>query len=278
MNHHSLPQMRYGLIAGNGRFPFLILDAARSRGLEMVVVAIKEEAFEEINERARTVHWISLGELGKLIRIFKQEGVTQAVMAGQVKHKQIFSSIVPDLKLIRLLASLKAKNTDSLIGAVAKVLEEEGVTLLESTAFLEPLLPEPGVLTRRVPDEAESKDIAYGRRIAHEIARMDIGQSIAVRDQACVAVEAMEGTDAVIQRAAAITGNQRITIIKVSKPNQDMRFDVPVIGLPTVQLMAEVNASALAIDARKTLLIDRDKLVDFANQHDISIVAFELEK
>jgi UDP-2,3-diacylglucosamine hydrolase len=270
--------MRYGLIAGNGRFPFLILDAARSRGLEMVVVAIKEEAFEEINERAKTVHWISLGELGKLIRIFKQEGVTQAVMAGQVKHKQIFSSIVPDLKLIRLLASLKAKNTDSLIGAVAKVLEEEGVTLLESTAFLEPLLPEPGVLTRRVPDEAESKDIAYGRRIAHEIARMDIGQSIAVRDQACVAVEAMEGTDAVIQRAAAITGNQRITIIKVSKPNQDMRFDVPVIGLPTVQLMAEVNASALAIDARKTLLIDRDKLVDFANQHDISIVAFELEK
>jgi DUF1009 family protein len=270
--------MRYGLIAGNGRFPFLILDAARSRGLEMVVVAIKEEAFEEINGRAKTVHWISLGELGKLIRIFKQEGVTQAVMAGQVKHKQIFGSIVPDLKLIRLLASLKAKNTDSLIGGVAKVLEEEGVTLLESTAFLEPLLPEPGVLTLRVPDEAESKDIAYGRRIAREIARMDIGQSIAVRDQACVAVEAMEGTDAVIRRAAAITGNQRITIIKVSKPNQDMRFDVPVIGLPTVQLMAEVNASALAIDARKTLLIDRDKLVDFANQHDISIVAFELEK
>jgi UDP-2,3-diacylglucosamine hydrolase len=270
--------MRYGLIAGNGRFPFLILEAARSRGLEMVVVAIKEEAFEEINGRAKTVHWVSLGELGKLIRIFKQEGVTQAVMAGQVKHKQIFSSIVPDLKLIKLLASLKAKNTDSLIGGVAKVLEEEGVTLLESTAFLEPLLPEPGVLTRRVPDEAESKDIAYGRRIAREIARMDIGQSIAVRDQACVAVEAMEGTDAVIRRAAAITGNQRMTVIKVSKPNQDMRFDVPVIGLPTVQLMAEVNASALAIDAGKTLLIDRDKLVDFANQHNISIVAFELEK
>jgi UDP-2,3-diacylglucosamine hydrolase len=278
MTLHSLPQMRYGLIAGNGRFPFLILDAARSRGLEMVVVAIKEEAFEEINGRAKTVHWVSLGELGKLIRIFKQEGVTQAVMAGQVKHKQIFSSIVPDLKLIKLLASLKAKNTDSLIGGVAKVLAEEGVTLLESTAFLEPLLPEPGVLTRRVPDEAESKDIAYGRCIAREIARMDIGQSIAVREQACVAVEAMEGTDAVIRRAAAITGNQRITVIKVSKPNQDMRFDVPVIGLPTVQLMAEVNASALAIDAGKTLLIDRDKLVDFANQHNISIVAFELEK
>jgi DUF1009 family protein len=270
--------MRFGLIAGNGRFPFLVLDAALSRGLQMVVVAIKEEAFEEINQRARTVHWISLGELGKLIRIFKQEGVTQAVMAGQVKHKQIFSSIVPDLKLIKLLASLKSKNTDSLIGGVAKILEAEGITLLDSTTFLEPLLPEPGILTRRGPDDIESKDIAYGRRIAYEIARMDIGQSIVVRDQACVAVEAMEGTDAVIRRAAAITGNQRITVIKVSKPNQDMRFDVPVIGLPTVQLMAEVNASALAIDARKTLLIDRDKLVDFADQHNISLVAFEPEK
>jgi UDP-2,3-diacylglucosamine hydrolase len=268
---------RYGLIAGNGKFPFLVLDAARSQGLDMIVVGIKEEAFEEINSYAGTVHWISLGQLGKLIKILKQEGVTRAIMAGQVKHKQIFSSIVPDLKLIKLLASLKSKNTDSLIGGVAKVLEEEGIILMESTAFLKPLLPEPGVLTNRVPDEAESKDMAYGRQIALEIARFDIGQSVVVRDQACVAVEAMEGTDAVIRRAASITGNQRMTVIKVSKPNQDMRFDVPVVGLPTVKLMSEVNASALAIDAHKTLLIDRQKIIDFANERNISVVAFQPE-
>jgi UDP-2,3-diacylglucosamine hydrolase len=265
---------RYGLIAGNGKFPLLILDAARSQGIEMVVVAIKEEAFPEIESSATTTHWISLGQLGKLIKTFKAEGVRQAIMAGQVKHRQIFSNIVPDLKLLKLLASLKTKNTNSLIGAVAGVLEEEGITLIDSTTFLKPLLPEPGVLTQRAPDESESKDITYGRNIAHEIARLDLGQTLVVRDQACIAVEAMEGTDAVIRRAALLTGNQKTTVIKVSKPNQDMRFDVPVVGLPTVQLMAEVNASALAIDAHKTLLIDRDKLISYANQHQISITAY----
>ena len=268
---------RYGLIAGNGRFPLLVLEAARSRGLDMVVVAIKEETFSEIESCARTVHWISLGQLGKLIKTFKQEGVTEAIMAGQVKHKQIFSPIVPDFKLIKLLAGLKSKNTDALIGGVARVLEDEGITLIDSTTFLGPLLPLPGVLTKRPPSELETLDIAYGRRIALEIARLDIGQSVVVRDQACVAVEAMEGTDAVIRRAAKLTENQRTTVIKVSKPNQDMRYDVPVIGLPTLELMAEVNASALAIDARKTLLIDRDKMIDFANDHRISISAYEPE-
>ncbi|MCI0351606.1 MAG: UDP-2,3-diacylglucosamine diphosphatase LpxI [Acidobacteriales bacterium] len=267
--------MRYGLIAGNGKFPFLVLDAARSQGIDMVVAAIKEEAFEEIDSAANTVHWVGLGQLGKLIRIFKQEGVTQAIMAGQVKHKQIFSSIVPDLKLVKLLASLASKNTDSLIGAVASMLEEEGIALLESTAFLKPLLPEPGTLTVRAPNDSEIRDIEYGRNIAREIARMDIGQSVVVRDQACVAVEAMEGTDAVIRRAAALAGNQPITVVKVSKPHQDMRFDVPVVGLPTVELMAEANATALAIDARRTLLIDREKLVAFANARQISIIACE---
>jgi DUF1009 family protein len=266
---------RYGLIAGNGRFPFLILDAARSQGIDMVVVAIREEAFEEIDSAAKTVHWIGLGQLSRLIRIFKQEHVTRAVMAGQVKHKQIFSSIVPDFKLLKLLTSLTAKNTDSLIGGIARVLEEEGITLLESTAFLQPLLPEPGVLTRRAPNEMEMRDITYGRQIAREIARMDIGQTVVVRDHACIAVEAMEGTDAVIRRAASIVGNQAITVVKVSKPDQDMRFDVPVIGLPTVELMAQLNATALAIDARKTLLIDRDKLIAFASAHDISVSAYE---
>jgi len=266
--------MRYGLIAGNGKFPFLILDAARSQGIEMVVVAIKEEAFPEIESYAKTIHWISLGQLGKLIKTFKAEGVRQAIMAGQVKHKQIFSNIVPDLELLKLLASLKTRNTDSLIGAVAGVLGEEGIQLIDSTTFLKPLLPEPGVLTSRVPTESESKDIAYGRTIAREIAKLDLGQTLVVRDQACIAVEAMEGTDAVIRRAAQLTGNQRTTVIKVSKPNQDMRFDVPVIGVPTLELMAEVNASALAIDAQKTLLIDRDKLVAFADQNQISISAY----
>lgn len=272
----NLP-MRYGLIAGNGKFPFLVLDAARSQGIDMVVAAIKEEAFEEINSAARTVHWIGLGQLSKLIKTFKEEGVTRAIMAGQVKHKQIFSSIVPDLKLVKLLASLASKNTDSLIGAVAGVLEEEGITLMESTAFLKPLLPAPGVLTARAPNESETKDIEYGRRIAREIARMDIGQSVVVRDQACVAVEAMEGTDDVIRRAASLAGHQPITVVKVSKPKQDMRFDVPVVGLPTVELMGQTNATALAIDAHKTLLIDRDKVIAFADARQISIVACEPE-
>lgn len=268
---------RYGLIAGNGKFPFLVLDAARSRGLEMVVVAILEETFKEIESYSSTVHWISLGQLGKLIKIFKQEGVTQAIMAGQVKHSQIFSTILPDLKMLKLLTSLRSRNTDALIGAVARILEEEGITLIDSTTFLGPLLPQPGVLTERSPNEEESKDIQYGRRIAREIARLDIGQSVVVREQACVAVEAMEGTDAVIRRAAEVTGNQRITVVKVSKPKQDMRFDVPVIGLPTVELMARMNASALAIDAYKTLVLDQEKLLRFANDHGISISAYRPE-
>jgi DUF1009 family protein len=268
---------RYGLIAGNGKFPFLVLEAARSRGLDMVVVAILEETFKEIEACSSTVHWISLGQLGKLIKIFQQEGVTQAIMAGQVKHSQIFSTILPDLKMLKLLTSLRSRNTDALIGAVARVLEEEGITLIDSTTFLGPLLPQPGVLTLRSPNQEESKDIAYGRRIAKEIARLDIGQSVVVREQACVAVEAMEGTDAVIRRAAELTGNQRITVVKVSKPRQDMRFDVPVIGLPTIELMATVNASALAIDAYKTLVLDQEKLLHFANEQGISISAYRPE-
>jgi DUF1009 family protein len=264
---------RYGLIAGNGKLPLLMLQAARSQGIEMVVVAIREEAFPEIGSMAPRTHWVSLGQLGKLIKTLKMEGVDQAIMAGQVKHRQIFSDIVPDLTLLQLLTSLKTRNTDALIGGVARALEAEGITLLDSTTFLKPLLPGPGVLTTRCPNEPESKDITYGRNIARELARLDLGQTVVVRDQACVAVEAMEGTDAVIRRAAALTGNKRMTVIKVSKPNQDMRFDVPVIGLPTLELMAEVNASALAIDAHKTLLLERDQLISFADQHQIAITA-----
>jgi DUF1009 family protein len=266
---------RYGLIAGNGKFPFLVLEAARTQGIDMVVAAIKEETFPEIEQHAKTVHWMSLGQLGKLIKTFKAEGVNHAVMAGQVKHKQIFSSIVPDLKMIQLLASLAVKNTDSLIGAVARVLEGEGIHLMDSTLFLKPLLPQPGVLTRRVPSDEEKRDLDYGYKLARELGRLDVGQSIAVTDGACVAVEAMEGTDALMERAAALVNGRPLRVVKLAKPNQDLRFDVPVIGLATIRLMARLKVSALAIEAGKTLMIDREELIREAEAQGITIVAVE---
>jgi DUF1009 family protein len=266
---------RYGLIAGNGKFPFLVLEAARTQGIDMVVAAIKEETFPEIEQHAKTVHWMSLGQLGKLIKTFKSEGVDQAVMAGQVKHKQIFSSIVPDLKMIQLLASLAVKNTDSLIGAVARVLEGEGIHLMDSTLFLRPLLPEPGVLTRRTPSDEEKRDLDYGYRLARELGRLDVGQSVAVTDGACVAVEAMEGTDAVMERAALLVNGRPLRVIKLAKPNQDLRFDVPVIGLATIRLMSRLNVSALAIEAGKTLMIDREDLIREADNLGIALIAVE---
>ena len=269
------PSSRYGLIAGNGKFPFLVLEAARSQGIEMVVVAIKEETFPEIEKYAKTVHWLSLGQLGKLIKVFKAEGVNRAIMAGQVKHKQIFSSIVPDLKMIQLLASLATKNTDSLIGAVANVLESEGIHLMDSTSFLRPLLPQPGVLTLRGPADDEKRDLDYGYRIARELGRLDLGQTVVVSDAACIALEAMEGTDAVIERAASLIPGRPLRVVKLAKPNQDLRFDVPVIGLSTIKLMARVGASAVSIEARKTLLLDRDELIREANTNKIAVVAVE---
>jgi len=263
------------LIAGNGRFPFLVLEAARSQGIEMVVAAIKEETFPEIEKHAKSVHWMSLGQLGKLIKTFKSEGVNHAIMAGQVKHKQIFSSIIPDLKMIQLLASLATKNTDSLIGAVAKMLESEGIHLMDSTLFLRPLLPDPGVQTRRAPSEEEKRDLDYGYKIARELGRLDLGQSVAVADGACIALEAMEGTDAVIERAASLVNGRMLRVVKLAKPNQDLRFDVPVIGLSTVKLMVRLKVSALAIEARKTLMIDREDLVREADAAGIAIVAVE---
>ena len=266
---------RYGLIAGNGKFPFLVLEAARSQGIDMVVAAIKEETFPEIEQHAKTVHWLSLGQLGKLIKTFKSEGVSQAVMAGQVKHKQIFSGIIPDLKMLQLLASLATKNTDSLIGAVAKLLEDEGIHLMDSTLFLRPLLPDPGLLTRRAPTEGEKRDLDYGYRIARELGRLDLGQSVVICDGACVAIEAMEGTDSIMERAAGLVNGRALRVVKLAKPNQDLRFDVPVIGPATVRLMARLKASALAIEARKTLMIDREELVRCADQEGIAIEARE---
>ncbi|MDP9146431.1 MAG: UDP-2,3-diacylglucosamine diphosphatase LpxI [Acidobacteriota bacterium] len=265
---------RWGLIAGNGRFPFLVLEGARSQGMEMAVIALKEEASEELGKLTTRIHWVSLGELSKAIDLMHQEGVTHAVMAGQVKHNKIFSSIRPDWKLAKLLFSLPRKNTDSLIGAVAKVLEEEGIQLVDSTLFLKPLVPEAGVLTRRVLNEHEASDIAYGLELARTIAAMDVGQTVVIADRACVAVEAMEGTDETITRAARLADGRPLVVVKVSKPGQDMRFDVPVIGLASIEHMSKCGATALAIDAGRTLLFDRAKLIALAEEKNIAIQAF----
>jgi hypothetical protein len=267
----------WGLIAGNGDFPFLVLEGARSRGIEMAVIAIREEASPALARVAPRLHWVSLGELSRAIELLHGEGVKHAVMAGQVKHNKIFSAIRPDWRLAKLLFSLPAKNTDSLIGAVARVLQDEGIELVDSTQFLGSLLPAEGVLTQRAPDAAEMADIAYGRFLARQIAGLDLGQTVVVRDGACVAVEAMEGTDETIERAARIVGGQRLVIVKVSKPQQDMRFDVPVVGLRTIEVMRQANASALAIDARRTLLFERDALIGAADEAGIAIQAFAPE-
>ncbi len=264
----------WGLIAGNGRFPFLVLEGARSQGIEMAVIALKEEASPELEKIAKRLHWVSLGELSKAIELMQSEGVKRAVMAGQVKHNKIFSSIRPDWKLAKLLFSLPRKNTDSLIGAVAKVLEEEGIQLVDSTMFLKPLLPEAGVLTRRAPSAQEAADMEYGLGIARHIAAKDVGQTVVVADSACVAVEAMEGTDETIARAARFANGRPLVVVKVSKPRQDMRFDVPVVGLPTVESMKLAGATALAIDANRTLLFDREKLIAMADAAGIAIQAF----
>jgi DUF1009 family protein len=252
-----------------------VLEAARCQGIEMVVAAIKEETSPDIERQARTVHWLSLGQLGKLIKTFKAEGVNKAIMAGQVKHKQIFSGILPDLKMMQVLASLATRNTDSLIGAVARVLEDEGIHLVESTAFLEPLLPLPGVLTKRAPTEDEQKDLDYGYSLARELGRLDVGQTVVVAEVACIAVEAMEGTDAVIERAAGLANGRALRVVKLAKPGQDLRFDVPVIGIPTVDVMKRSSATAMTIEARKTLMIDRDQLLRDADAAGITIVARE---
>lgn len=264
----------WGLIAGNGRFPFLVLEGARSQGIEMAVIAIKEEASAELEKSATRLHWVSLGELSKAIELMRKEGVKRAVMAGQVKHNKIFGAIRPDWKLAKLLFSLPKKNTDSLIGAVAKVLEAEGIQLVDSTLFLKPLLPEVGVLTKRAPNEHEMADIEYGLGVARHIAAKDIGQTVVIADRACVSVEAMEGTDETIARAARYAEERPLVVVKVSKPKQDMRFDVPVVGLPTVESMKRAGATALAIDAGRTLLFDRTRLVELADASGIAIQAF----
>ena len=266
--------MKYGLIAGNGRFPFLVLEGARREGVEMSVAAIKEETDPEITQLARAVEWISVGHLGKLIKFFKREGVTSVIMAGQVKHVQIFKlNALPDLRMARMLARLKRRNTDALIGAVADELQSEGIRLIDSTTFLQPLIAREGALTRRSPNRHESADIEYGLHVATELARLDLGQTIVVKNQAVVALEAMEGTDATILRASELVRGRPLTVVKVAKPDQDMRFDVPVIGLNTIETLRACNVTAISVTADKTLIFDRDEAISTADRNRIAIIA-----
>ena len=268
---------RYGMIAGNGRFPLLALETARKLGDEVIAVGIREEASPDIEKLAARCYWISLGELSRLIEILKQENLSKVILAGQVKHASIFSAIRPDWKLVKLLASLKERNTDALIGAVGKILEEEGIQLADSTLFLKPLLAGTGVLTKRKPSEEEEKDAKYGRRIANRLSALDIGQSVAICDRACVAVEAMEGTDAMLRRAASLVNGRALRLIKASRRRKHLLFDVPVAGLQTIQVMRETGTTLLAVDAGRTLLLDRDAMLDNADQLGICVVGYEAE-
>jgi len=269
--------MKYALIAGNGRFPILALEAARKLGHEVVAVGIKEEASPEIEALAARCYWISLGELSRLIDILKREGIEEVIMAGQVKHAQIFSSIRPDWRLVKLLASLTSKNTDSLIGAVAKVLAEEGIRLGDSTVLLKPLLAGVGPLTRRKPSSDEEADIAYGRRVAGALAGFDIGQSVAISERACVAVEAMEGTDAMLRRAASLVNGRPLRLVKVSRRRRHLLFDVPVAGPGTIPVMVETGTTALAVDSGRTLLLDREEMLAAADAAGLAIMGYRPE-
>ena len=264
--------MKFGLIAGNGEFPFLVLEGAKQQGASVCVVAIREETDKRIEELAEKVVWVSIGQLGKMISFFKKEGVTQVIMAGQVKHVQIFSGALPDLRMIKMLWNLPQRNTDALIGGVATEMMREGIELIDSTYFIQDHLANEGVLSRRKPDKTEQGNIEYGLNIAGEIARLDLGQTIVVRAKACVAIEAMEGTDAVIKRAGELA-NGKLTVIKVAKPNQDMRFDVPVVGVPTIETMIEAGATCLCLTAQKTLLFDRAEMLKLADNKKIAVVA-----
>lgn len=267
--------MKYGMIAGNGRFPLLALETARREGHEISVVAIENEASPELQPLASTFHWVNIGQLGKIIDILKREGVTEVMMTGQVKHVSLFSGLTPDWRLLKLLTSLKEKNTAALIAGVQRVLEQEGIALVDSTRLLKPLLAPEGVLTKRKPSKEEEEDIRYGRRIASILATADIGQSVAISEKACVAAEAMEGTDAMLRRAASLTNGRPLRLVKASSGRGHLLFDVPVAGLTTVKTMVETGTTALAVDAGRTLLLDKDAMIARANQAGIAIAGYE---
>jgi len=270
--HTQHPISKLGLIAGNGKFPFLVLESARKAGARVAVAAIREETDPAIEKIADRFTWVGIGQLGKMLKFFKKEGVDKAIMAGQVKHVQIFSGAIPDVRMLKMLLRLPRRNTDALIGAVASELASEGIELIDSTHFLKDQLPDPGILSKRAPDDRERSDIDYGLEIAKEITRLDLGQTIVVRDRACVAIEAMEGTDAVIRRAGELVRG-RLTVVKIAKPDQDMRFDVPVVGVPTIESMIAAGATCLCLAAGKTLMFDRDEMIELADNSKIAIAA-----
>lgn len=263
--------MKYGLIAGNGQFPFLVVDGAKKAGAELFVVAIKEETDPSIEKAAANVTWVGIGQLGKMISYFKTNGVEKAIMAGQVKHVQLFSSAIPDMRMVKMLWNLPRRNTDALIGGIANELAKDGIELIDSTFFMQDHLAPGGVLTNRKPSDLELENIEYGLHITDEIARLDLGQTIVVRGKACVAIEAMEGTDATIKRAGELA-NGKLTVVKVAKPDQDMRFDVPVVGTPTIKTMIAAGATCLSMTTGKTLIFDRDEMLKLANDNKICIV------
>jgi DUF1009 family protein len=267
--------MRYGLIAGNGRFPMLALESARQLGHDVTVIAIQEEASREIETLAPRCHWISLGQLSKLIDILRQEDITEVVMCGQVKHAKIFSSIRPDWRLVKLLAALPSKNTDGLIGGVIQVLKDEGIHLRDSTLLLKPLLAGVGVMTSRKPGKEEMADVEYGRRVANALAGFDVGQSVAICERACVALEAMEGTDAMLQRAAALVNGRRLTLVKVARRREHLLFDVPVVGLGTIPILNQTGATMLAVEAGRTLMLDKAEMIKTADEAGIAILGLE---
>lgn len=268
--------MNFGLIAGNGQFPFLVIEGARRQGESLAVVAIKEETDRRIEEVTDTVLWVGIGQLGRMISFFKQHDVSRVIMAGQVKHVQIFSGALPDVRMLKMLWNLPRRNTDALIGGVADEMAKEGIELIDSTYFILDRLASAGVLTKRGPTDQEVENIEYGLHIAHEVARLDLGQTIVVRAKACVAVEAMEGTDATIRRAGELAKG-KLTVIKVAKPDQDMRFDVPVVGVPTIKTMVAAGATCLSITAGKTLMFDREEMLKLAERHKICVVGSSLE-
>ncbi len=268
--------MKYGLIAGNGQFPILVVDGAKRAGADLFVIAIKEETDPKIEQIADNVLWVNIGQLGKMISFFKSNGVKQAIMAGQVKHVQIFSGALPDARMLKMLWNLPKRNTDALIGGVASEMAKDGIELIDSTHFIKDQLAQSGVLTKRKPSDIEQENVDYGLNIANEIARLDLGQTIVVRAKACVAIEAMEGTDATIKRAGELA-NGKLTVIKVAKPDQDMRFDVPVIGVPTVEMMIQAGATCLSVTAGKTLIFDREAVLQLADQNKIVIVGSSSE-
>jgi UDP-2,3-diacylglucosamine hydrolase len=268
---------RYAIIAGNGRFPILALENARKLGHEVVVIALREEAAPEVEALASRCHWVSIGQLGRLIELLKEEGVTEVMMAGQVKHASLFSGIRPDWRLIKLLASLPQKNTDALIGGVAKVLAGEGIRLVDSTALLKPLVAGQGVLSKRRPTKDELTDVEYGRRVANALAGFDVGQSVAISEGACVALEAMEGTDAMLRRAAGLVNGRALRLVKVGRRRGHLLFDVPVAGVATIPVMVETGTSILAVDAGRTLLLDREQMLRDADAAGVSIVGFPPE-